>query len=313
MLKHALVLGASIVGISLVACSGDDAGASISAEAACDDAAKAICAKLNECAPFFVTLAWGSVATCEQRAKIDCVPKLNANGTSQTPSQLSQCATDAKSMTCEDALGRNSPVSCHTQPGTLADGAACGTDAQCKGRLCRLSAGSVCGACSTIGAAGAACERDEDCDNGLACADKKCVTLGKAGAPCSATQPCTRSLSCNKGTCATPIAAGGTCEPNTDQSQNPCDAAKGFYCHFQTKVCTEVASAAAGGQCGLVNNNIALCTGGSDCKVSMGLAGTCQATAADGATCDDTKGPKCAAPARCASGVCKISDPSACK
>lgn len=313
MIRHLLALSASLVGIALVACSGDDASASISAEAACDDAAKAYCAKVDECAPFFVKLAWGDVATCVGRVKINCVPGFSANGTSATPSRLSQCATDVKSLSCEDTLGRNLPVSCHTDPGTLADGAPCGVDAQCKGRLCRQAGGNACGACSTIGSAGAACERDEDCDSGLGCADKKCVTFAKAGATCGATQPCLRSLACNKGTCAAPLAAGAACEPNTDQSQNPCDGAKGFFCHFQTKVCTSITAAAAGGACGLVDNTIAICTAGGDCKVTTGLTGTCQAAAADGATCDDAKGPKCVAPAKCIGGVCKITDPSTCK
>jgi hypothetical protein len=41
--------------------------------------------------------------------------------------------------------------------------------------------------------------------------------------------------------------------------------------------------------------------------------GTCEAAAADGATCSDTTGPKCMNPAFCnAGGTCQISDPSSC-
>jgi hypothetical protein len=35
--------------------------------------------------------------------------------------------------------------------------------------------------------------------------------------------------------------------------------------------------------------------------------------AADGQACNDTAGPYCMSPASCVSGVCKISDPSACR
>jgi hypothetical protein len=314
MIRHLLAGSASIVAIVLVACSGDDAGASISAEAACDDASKAYCAKINECAPFFVTLAFGDVATCEARIKIDCVPGFSANGTSATPSRLSQCATDVKALACDDTLARNLPVSCHTEPGALADGAPCGVDAQCKGKLCRQSSGNTCGACSTIGAGGAACERDEDCDSSLGCVDKKCVTFAKAGSPCTATSPCVRSLSCNKGTCAVPLSGGAACEPNTDQSMNPCDASKGFFCHPTTKVCTAIKTAGAGAECGIVNQDLVICTGGAFCKPGTPpTKGTCLAAAADGAACDDTNGPKCVGPARCIGNVCKITDPSSCK
>ena len=120
MIRHVLAGSASIVAIALVACSGDDAGASISAEAACDDAAKAYCAKIDECASFFMKLGFGDVATCEQRLKINCVPGFSATGTSATPSRLSQCATDVKATSCDEILGRNLPPSCKTEPGTLA-------------------------------------------------------------------------------------------------------------------------------------------------------------------------------------------------
>lgn len=314
MIRHVLAGSASIIAIALVACSGDDGSASVSAEAACSDATKAYCAKIEECAPFFVKLGFGDVATCEKRFAVNCVPNFNAPGTSATPSVLAQCATDVKTSTCDDLLGRKLPLSCKTQPGTLADGAPCGTDAQCKGTLCRQSNANTCGACSTIGAGGAACERNEDCDVELGCANKKCVVFAKAGQPCSATSPCVPSLACNKGTCAVPLAAGATCEGPADQSQNPCEGTKGFYCHPQTKVCTSIVTAAAGAPCGFIDNGVVICTGGAFCKTTPpAVQGTCLAAAADGASCDDTKGPKCVGPARCVGGVCQISDPSTCK
>lgn len=316
MLRHVLVgsASASIIALVLVACSGDDGTASISPEAACDDFAKSYCGKVDQCAPLFVKLGFGDAATCEQRFKINCASSFSANGTSATPARASQCATEIKSLTCDDALGRKLSGSCIPEPGTLADGTACGNDTQCKGKLCRQSGASVCGACSTLGAAGAACERNEDCGPELGCAGKKCVAFGKAGTACSATQPCLGTLSCNKGTCAQPLAGGAACEPTLDQSQNPCDALKGFFCHGLTRVCTAVGTAAAGAPCGLIDNTFVLCTGGGHCKTPPGSpSGTCLAPAADGSACDDVNGPKCVAPARCVGGVCQISDPAACK
>jgi hypothetical protein len=315
MIRHVLAGLVSTIGIALVACSGDDASASISAEAACDDAVKAYCKKIDECAPFFVKIGFGDAATCEKRFALNCVQNFSAPGTSATPSRLSQCATDVKTTTCEEVLGRKLPLSCRTEAGSLKDGTPCGDDAQCTGKLCRQANDSnVCGACSSIGAGGAACERDEDCDNELGCADKKCVAFGKAGSPCSATQPCIRTLSCNKGTCAQPLAAGAACDGPADQSTNPCEALKGFFCHPQTKVCTAAGMAAAGAACGFIDKNIVLCTGGGHCKTTPpAVSGTCLAPAADGAACDATNGPKCVAPAQCLGGICKVSDPATCK
>jgi hypothetical protein len=70
----------------------------------------------------------------------------------------------------------------------------------------------------------------------------------------------------------------------------------------------------AGQPCGIVNNTTyTACAAGGLCKGASGLtAGTCQATAADGAACDDTAGPPCLSPAVCSGGVCKISDPGTC-
>jgi hypothetical protein len=314
MVRQVFAGSASIIAIALIACSGSDSSASVSAEAACSDATKAYCAKIDECAPFFMKIGFGDAATCETRFGLNCVSSFSAPGTSANPSQLAQCATDVKTSTCEDVLGRKLPLSCKTTAGTLTDGTPCGTDAQCTGKLCRQSAGNTCGACSTLGAGGTACERNEDCDAELACANKKCVTLAKAGQACSATSPCIPTLACNKGTCAVPLAAGAACESPADQSQNPCDGPKGFYCHPTTKVCTSVVTAAAGSACGFIDNGIVVCTGAGHCKTTPpALRGTCLAPAADGAACDDTNGPKCVGPARCIGGLCKVSDPATCK
>lgn len=314
MIRHVLAGAASIIAIALVACSGDDASASVSAEAACSDATKAYCAKIQECAPFFMTIGFGDTATCEKRFGVNCVSNFSAPGTSATPSTLAQCATDVKTTSCEDVLGRKLPLSCKTTAGTLADGVPCGTDAQCSGKLCRQSTANTCGACSTIGAGGTACERNEDCDAELGCANKKCVVFAKAGQACSASSPCVPTLACNKGTCAAPLAAGAACDGPVDQSTNPCDGLKGFYCHPITKVCTSVGNAAPGAACGFIDNGVVVCSGGGHCKTTPpAVQGTCVAPAADGAACDDTNGPKCVGPARCVSGLCKIADPATCK
>jgi hypothetical protein len=311
ILRSTLVV--SLVSAPLVvACGEDEAVPAVSPEVACDEAASALCDKFQECAPFLTSSLFVDSASCAARFKINCASSFSATGTSATPERTQQCARDARAATCEDLLGRNSPESCRTVAGTLEDGAVCGHDAQCKNKLCRVAKDSTCGACSSLGAAGAACERAEDCDNGLTCVDSKCIAYGKTGHACSATQPCLPTLACNNGVCAAPLAAGGAC--TFKLGENPCDAAKGLYCHPKSNVCAAIETAAAGGTCELSLEKITACTAGSQCKIAKGsTTGPCVAPAADGASCNDENGPKCIAPARCTGGVCTIADPAKCK
>jgi hypothetical protein len=246
------------------------------------------------------------------RFTINCASSFTAYGTSATPERASRCATDAKSASCEDILGRTPPESCRTTAGTLADGAVCGHDAQCKNKLCRVASGSSCGACSSLGETGGTCARAEDCAYGLTCVDKACVGYAKAGSTCTAKQPCLPTLACVNGTCAAPLAAGAAC--TFEAGQNPCDAVKGFYCHPKDKVCAAIGAAPAGGRCELSLDRITTCTGAAECKIPAGsTTGPCVAPAADGAACNEATGPKCLAPARCTNGVCTITDPATCR
>lgn len=302
--------GALLTGV-LVACSGDTESASVSPETACNDVATAFCEKIESCASLLSKVAYADKATCIARSKINCVSSFAAPGTSATPTRAAQCARDAKTASCDDLLGRTPPETCRTLSGSLDDGTACGHDAQCKNKFCRLAEGTSCGACSGLGAAGARCESNDECDYGLSCEGKKCAARGKAGSGCSATAPCLATLTCVGGVCATPLAAGAACtfKPN----QNPCDQINGFYCHPKTNVCTAFGTATAGGQCEVSIDQVVVCTAGSECSRGDQQKGTCVAPAADGAACNNATGPKCVAPARCTNGVCTITDPALCK
>jgi len=315
LLRRALLCLSPLALVVLAAsagCGDDDVDTSVSPDTACTSAANAICDKLQECAPFLITVGFASRDACVDRFKINCTSGFSAPGTSATPTRLQQCSTDARGATCEDIVSRTLPESCRTVPGSLQDGNVCGNDAQCANKLCRVAKGSTCGACSSLGAAGAACESDGDCDYGLQCFDKKCLSRGRAGAACSATAPCIGTLGCVNGVCATPLAAGAACTFKV--GENSCDAGKGFYCNPTTSTCTQISTAGPGGQCEFGLKGITACTSGSECKIPVGqTTGTCAAAAADGATCNDDTGPKCLAPARCAAGICTIADPSKCK
>lgn len=309
-LSSILGSGALLTGV-LVACSGDTENVSVSAETACNDVATALCEKIESCASLLSKVVYADKETCIARNKINCVSSFDAPGTSATPSRASQCARDAKSASCDDLLGRTPPESCRTLPGTLDDGAACGHDAQCKNKLCRLADSSSCGACSSLGGPGATCERDDECDYGASCVGGKCATRGKVGAACSDSAPCLATLTCVGGVCAAPLTAGAPC--TFKASENACDQINGYYCHPKTNVCTAFGTAPPGGQCEFTADKAVVCTA-SDCKRASGeQTGSCIAPAADGAACDDAAGPKCMAPARCTKGVCTITDPATCK
>lgn len=303
---------AAVSAVFAVACSSGSSGSSVSNDQAATDVAKAFCQKFDSCASLFVTVSYGDEATCEARFKLSVTPSLTANGTGATTAQYESCAKDIPGASCDDLLSRNFPTSCRTVAGSLADGTACGVDSQCKGKLCRLSDNSSCGACSTIGAGGATCSNDNECDYGLTCVNKVCSQYGQAGGTCDTTHPCKPTLACTNGTCATPGAAGAACP---GLGMGGCDNLSGLFCD-QAKVCAAVKFAAAGAACGydVGTDTYTGCSGGGTCKLATGkTTGTCTAPAADGAQCDTVNGPSCMAPAVCSGGVCKVPDPSTCK
>jgi hypothetical protein len=305
------VVPAAAVGLFLIACSGDSKDASITPATACSDVATALCDKIEACAPFFASVVYADRDTCVARSKINCESSFTAPGTSATTTRASECARDVKTAECEDLLARRPPETCRTLSGALEDGKVCGHDAQCKNKLCRVADGETCGACSSLGGPGSACERDEECNYELKCAGNKCTPFGTAGIACSDTLPCKPSLTCTHGVCATPLAAGASCTFSV--GDNPCDATGGYYCHPKNHVCTAFGQAPAGGTCELTVDKVTVCVGGADCTRGSNATGRCEAPAADGAACSDAAGPKCLAPAHCAAGVCTIIDPATCK
>jgi hypothetical protein len=282
--------------------SGGDAAveAGPSATQACDDFAMAFCAQLQKCSPFTFQVAYGDLTTCQTRAAIPCPTALAANGTKTTPSDLEQCVAAISAETCDESLDNPQPSACSI-PGSLAAGAACGSDWQCSTGFCELTAGTLCGTCASRAMpgqkgpdGGPVCIVDAQCAATSICAAGSCVTPAMMGATCSNTQPCLRTLACIGGTCKTPLAVGATCAAATD-----CDGSKGLYCDLATsKTCKQTGTATAGGMCGIVSGGLVACTGGSSCaNINMQGQGTCHQAAADNAPCGP--GITCQAPAVC--------------
>lgn len=283
---------------------GDDA----SPEDACVSWVETSCNKIQSCSDMFMAVTYGSVATCIERLQTVCAPILAAPGTKLTAGDFSGCAASTSAQSCEDLIAGLQPAGCRIS-GSLDDGKACASDVQCVNAYCKKTGGASCGVCSKRVAAGETCDEDEDCDGDLACRQQVCVAYVAAGGTCDATHPCREPLRCDSGACAKPVGVGETCDP----TRQNCDGTQGLFCGLQSKVCEKAGLAGDGEACGLATGGSAftLCKASGHCTAATG--GTCQAAAADGQSCDMTKGPYCLPPASCEGGVCKLEDPSACK
>lgn len=281
----------------------------VTPEEACAAVVKATCQKIASCSAFFVEAAFGDAATCEQRTTISCLAGLSANGAAVTnPAKYKTCAEKLGAVSCTDLLSRVLPAECLPNAGLLADGKACGADAQCASAYCKKSPTERCGVCGARAAAGGACAVNENCAAGLSCGGGKCVVPGTEGGACSDTQPCGVSLYCNQTTCEKPGQAGDTC-PGALES---CDLVMGVGCNPLVFTCQTIKFAKAGEVCGLVSGGLVTCSAGSTCNNDMQLKGTCVAPAADGAACDEAQSIGCTEPAVCVKGVCALPDAAFC-
>lgn len=303
--RAALGAVAVVVGAVVIACggSGGGGGGSGDGDQACEDFASAVCMKLDGCSSFLVQGSYGDVATCTSRAKAQCVTELTAPSTGQTASHLESCASALAGLSCDDVLDNDAPSACQPSAGQLAAGAACIDSSQCASTYCNLGTGGTCGACgNSRSPAGAACNRNDDCNVGLLCNSNVCAAPVAVGGTCDATHPCQALLVCKSGACAMPDEAGAACTTGT------CDSAMGLYCST-AGVCTALDLVAAGQTCGDVNDALVGCSASGTCKrPSLTAAtGTCESAAADGATCNASTGPSCLPPAVCsAAGVCTL-------
>ena len=313
-----LLPAAVLPAAGILACSGSSSSiGGVSTDQAITDAANAYCNRAQACAPAYVTLGYGDVTTCSSRYKQVLQASFGATGSVETADQIEACAQAIPDTTCADLMGNRPPSACQTVPGTLADGAACGSDSQCKGASCHLAANALCGTCGERAAAGAACGGDDDCSYGLSCIGAVCAAYGAENATCDASTPCRPDLGCVGGRCTAPSSAGTAC-----QSSAECDDLHGVFCDPTTAKCVTAAFAAPGAACGVVNGQLVGCSGPGPLCGNVNQTtyqGTCVAYAADGAACDTANGPFCDVGAVCVGatagdgkGVCQITNPATC-
>lgn len=144
------------------------------------------------------------------------------------------------------------------------------------------------------------------CKTGLSCDFKtlKCVAAGGAGAACTSSNDCQQpDLACVAKVCKARVGEGAACT-----STSECQAQ--FGCNPTTHVCGKRPNAKGGEPC----NSFTVCDTGS-CNIAQDSGdGTCPTLIPDGAACTTTsRAAVCDEFADCKGGVCKFSDPAACK
>jgi hypothetical protein len=292
-----------------------------SAEDACDESARAYCAKLDECRYEGVAESYGDTPTCIARRSGSCLASLSSPDTGNTPLSIHDCARAEPGETCQDFLQNNPVAACVTPSGQRSEGDPCTFNSECDSGFCAIDATASCGSCAAPPVIGDECI-DQGCGYDLACTTNKlCAAWVPAGGACDADDPCGPHT-----WCVTAVGdASGTCMPSAESEGAPCDPQRhslpgcdfnaGLYCNTMTATCTAIVYVQAGERCGGIAGDDHVCVGGATCR---GTPGTCVPDAGDGEPCDTTAGPTCMSPARCitdgvsTSGTCQLPDPDVC-
>ncbi|MBN2575846.1 MAG: hypothetical protein JXP73_14865 [Deltaproteobacteria bacterium] len=278
----------------------------------------ALCAKLWECAPFFLKAGYGDLAGCMDRLTKACTEQYKSNGSGLNQAGILACATSLATASCNDIFANNLPA-CGFR-GAYPDGAVCGDNSQCASGFCSHN-GSLCGICAAKGASGAPCPSgsNDECQTGLVCSPGKlCATPAPSGGACDEnTAPCLLGTFCTTaGTCARTVEAGVEC-PGAFL-----DLSKGTLCFGKSTdanpmTAGQIGTAGVGQACGLAPaegvpatlcapGGVAACTltAGSISLLGLPTKGICAALTQDGYTCAATS--QCMAAAQCISGTCQI-------
>ncbi len=201
-----------------------------------------------------------------------CDNLVTANGSNVTVTYLNRCASATHAASC-DTLDDLS--ACQTPPGTLADGTACQSEAQCSGGACTPSATTtgtmICGVCSSLAAAGQPC--GQATTTNLACAHGlDCLSDNGTDPPtCLATSVIPVGGACASGvTPGSHCATGATCaSASSGANANVCTrlptqgepCLDGAACHSGLTCVSAVCTARVG-----VGG---ACTTGSECQPQL--------------------------------------------
>ncbi len=302
--------------------------------AACDAYFDALFTNAESCAGISVP----TDITADERSRFRtlCTQALAYPGQGVSAKTLQDCVAAAGTQ----CRGANAFASCSAKTGTLPDGAACNSGAQCKGGACStttaavdggttttcgtcqkgIAVGQACGGTNTISCivgssctgnvcvtdgsvdVGGTCTTAITCKVGLACASGKCAALGAHGAKCVANGECQDGLVCLNKACAAGIPLGNDC------SVAPTGCLQGV-CDPSSKKCATLTLAKPGDPCGVVNKSLVGCAKGACNFVPNTLGGTCPAVVPDGQACPVDATKTCDFLSACVNGVCTFGTP----
>jgi hypothetical protein len=263
---------------------------------ACAAWADATVGALARCSPSFLQLLYGTREVALQRVKLLC-RYLELPGVNFPRRPVEPCVAALSTIRCDDYLDDRIPAAC-AAVGDYRDGSRCIAGNQCASLFCEAT-GGACGSCRQLPGAGQGCLQNRFCATGLVCAPNvSCVVPGELEQNCDVDrQPCRGTLICSfDDTCQPRGHVGSFCVERAD-----CDEAAGAFCNTNL---TECVPYRLGTSCGVSaqDGSITGCQATGFCQTG----GTCLASAADGAACNDTTGPLCMPPATCAGGTCQL-------
>lgn len=255
---------------------------------------------------------------------------LAADKLSYDPGRGADCVDAIKNLSCDTTTtdAHVTPPACYDMyTGKVADGTACGIDAECASGTCDfpndcpelMCCVGMCHTTTSGGAAGAACAKDFECADGLVCGtDLTCHTPGKDGAACGSDRECGDKLACTElvngaGTCHALAGTGESCPYHrcADEGQR-CDDSGTHTCVAYAKAgepCPNHNECAPGLECDATTMQCktyptlgmpcdGACIGDSFCQIADGMTtGTCTALLANNQPCDDNQW--------CKSGFCE--------
>jgi hypothetical protein len=268
---------------------------------------------------------------CRKTRKASCDAEGALPGAEPLARSRAACAAAMEEMSCR-AWNGDEPIEACTAKGSLADGDACVSWAQCASGYCNTHWPSRCGTCATRPKIGErcpdyACERGAHCDSD----DKTCKALAKKGSTCKEDWDCVHGLVCAKkakakhdpGVCGEPLHSGEPCvdpwsstpagAPTSDAGPRPsspldllrgdegprgegeirsCDYAAGLDC--------------VRGRCGPVEFHSPgeACATGDRCKGGSCRDGKCVRHREAGESCAGSAASECRWPARCLEERC---------
>ncbi len=309
-----------------------EGGVPASITQACTDYETARCNKRDTCSlnGYENLLDYGLNGTqqCISANSAPCVFSLMAKGTAQTPENLETCTALIATESCVDFRDGNPSGACLSPAGALANGSACGANAQCASAFCTVGPYAICGTCQPAPAAGASCQSTSQCGYNMACEKPDgattavvgvCAVYASTGAAClPGTTPCAATLSCvgavvstkTTGTCQAAGATVGAACDSSAATLPSCDANLGLFCMHSADAgagigtCQTKTLVQSGMSCGTTTGD-----GGiqdSVCAISTCVTGSCQPDVDNGTVCSldtpDASALPCAPETRCVPG-----------